>query len=355
MIRIPVEASRKYDVIIERGLLGNAGKYAADKIVPCKALIITDDIVDAIYGDSVEVSFLEAGFTVRRYVFTHGERSKNMHTILGILEFAADNRFTRSDLFVALGGGIAGDIAGMAAAIYLRGVAYIQIPTTLLAAIDSSVGGKTGVNLSAGKNLAGAFWQPSMVLCDYSVFNTLPAAVYADGVAEAIKYGMISDLELFELFESGPVDREIERIISRCINIKRKIVFHDEFDRGTRQLLNFGHTFGHAIEKCSGYEISHGHAVAVGMVMISKAAESLGLAREKSSDRLAAVLDKHNLPTSCPFDADQITAAVLGDKKRMGDVITVVIPIRPGKCQLHPVPVGEVRRLVFAGLGREGS
>jgi len=354
MIRIPVEASKKYEVIIEQGLLGDVGKYAAEKILPCRVLIITDDRVDAIYGDVTDTSFKEAGFTVRRYVFTHGERSKNMHTLLAILEFAADNRFTRSDLFVALGGGIAGDIAGMAAAIYQRGVSYIQIPTTLLAAVDSSVGGKTGVNLTAGKNLAGAFWQPAMVLCDCLAFNTLPTEIYADGIAETIKYGMISDLELFELFESGPVDREIEKVVARCINIKRRLVFQDEYDRGARQLLNFGHTFGHAIEKCSGYEISHGHAVAIGMVMMSKAAESLGMAREKSSDRLAAVLEKYNLPTSCPFDADKLTSAVLGDKKRMGDVITVVVPIRPGKCQLHPVPVGEIRRFILSGLGQEG-
>jgi 3-dehydroquinate synthase len=355
MIRLSVEASKDYEVLISGGLLKDAGKLAAGTVMPCKALIVTDDMVDPLYCDEVEKSFGDAGFGVCRYVFTHGERSKNMHTLSAILEFAADNHLTRSDILVALGGGITGDIAGMAAAVYLRGVEYIQIPTTFLAAIDSSVGGKTAVNLAAGKNLAGAFWQPCLVICDTETFSTLPAEVFADGTAEAVKYGMISDPDMFETLESGSLKNDLERTILRCINIKRKIVFQDEYDRGDRQILNFGHTFGHAIEKCSGYSISHGHAVAIGMAMMAKAAEKLGISRENSYDRLVKTLERYGLSAKCDIGADDIFAAVLGDKKRSGGMITVVVPIRIGKCQLQPIPVEELKKFILSGLGQGGA
>lgn len=349
MIRVPVEASVHYDVLIGSGLLEEAGKLTLGVTAPCKLLIITDEIVDALYGDAAVSAFRDAGFQVTRYVFTHGEPSKNMHTLAAILEFAAENRMTRTDLFAGLGGGIAGDVAGMAAAVYQRGVRYVQIPTTFLAAIDSSVGGKTAVNLVAGKNLAGAFWQPSLVICDFGTFGTLPPEVFADGAAEAIKYGMISDPELLEMLEAGPSGGELEKIIVRCVNIKRKLVSQDEFDRGNRQLLNFGHTLGHAIEKCSDYAVSHGHAVAIGMVMMARAAEKLGLVRESSLSLLIDLLNKYRLPVRFDTEAGKLADAVLGDKKRNGDMLTIVIPLRPGRCVLHPIPVSELPRLIRLG------
>jgi 3-dehydroquinate synthase len=351
--RIPIEATTKYEVLVGRRILADVGNYLNAVVDPCKVLLITDDNVEPLYSDTVTVSLLNSGYNVFHYVFTAGERSKNIHTLTAILEFAADNRFTRTDLIVALGGGVTGDIAGMAAAIYQRGIRYVQIPTTFLAAIDSSVGGKTAINLLAGKNLAGAFWQPSLVLCDCATFKTLPESVFADGAAEAIKYGMISDLSLFEQFESGSIANDLENIVCRCVNIKRRLVVQDEYDRGARQLLNFGHTIGHAIEKCSDYSISHGNAIAIGMVIISRAAELLSLTREPCSKRLIRTLIRHGLEVDCPYDADELLPAVLADKKRNGGEITLVVPTRPGKCRLHTISTDDIGRILELGLKRE--
>lgn len=352
MKRIPVEASRKYDVLVGNGILGDAGIFFREFIEPCKALIITDTNVEPLYCDTVTTSLLNSGYNVSHYVFTAGERSKNIHTLTAILEFAAENRFTRTDMFVALGGGVTGDITGLAAALYQRGVQYVQIPTTFLAAIDSSVGGKTAVNLLAGKNLAGAFWQPSLVLCDCDTFKTLPDSVFADGAAEAIKYGMISDLSLFEQFEDGRISNDLVNIVTCCINIKRRLVSKDEYDRGARQLLNFGHTIGHAIEKRSDYAISHGNAIAMGMLIMSKAAELMSMTREPCSKRLARTLERHGLEIVCPYGTDELLDAMLADKKRSGDQITLVMPVRPGKCQLHTVPTDDIARILELGLKR---
>ncbi|NLM62683.1 MAG: 3-dehydroquinate synthase [Clostridiales bacterium] len=352
MKRIPVEASRKYDVLVGYGILENAGGYCREVIEPCKALIITDSNVEPLYSDTVTASLLNSGYSVFHYVFTAGERSKNIHTLTAILEFAAENRFTRTDIFVALGGGVTGDIAGLAAALYQRGIRYVQVPTTFLAAIDSSVGGKTAINLIAGKNLAGAFWQPSLVICDCDTFKTLPDSVFADGTAEAIKYGMITELPLFEQFEHGSISRDLDNIVTSCVNIKRRLVSRDEYDRGARQLLNFGHTIGHAIEKLSGYSISHGNAISIGMVMMSRAAEQMSMTREPCSKRLSRALERHGLETECPYKAGELLEAVLGDKKRSGDEITLVIPTRPGKCRLHTVPTGDIERILELGLKR---
>lgn len=351
MIRISVETSVNYNVLIAEGLLHDAGNLTAEVVPPCKVLIVSDDIVADLYGDIVAHTFQKEGFEVERYMFTHGERSKNIMTLSSLLEYAAEKQLSRQDLFVALGGGITGDLTGFAAAVYQRGTRYVQIPTTLLSAIDSSVGGKTAVNLDAGKNLAGAFLQPLLVICDYGTFETLPEEVFNDGVAEAIKYGMISDYELFTMLESGITKDTVENVITGCVDIKRCIVSRDEFDRGDRQLLNFGHTFGHAIEKCSAYSISHGHAVAMGMVMATRAAEQLAIAQEKCSDRLIAVLRKYGLPVHCHFQTDELMSVILTDKKRSGDMLTVVLPTELGRCVLHKLPVAEIRNLVE--LGRE--
>ena len=305
------------------------------------------------YRDTVESSFRKEGFKVEGYTFTHGENSKNLSTLSSLLEFAAEKQFSRQDLFVALGGGITGDLTGFAAAVYQRGIRYIQVPTTLLAAVDSSVGGKTAVNLIAGKNLAGAFLQPQLVVCDYSTFETLPTEVFNEGVAEAIKYGMISDYELFVMLEDGLTEGLLEKVIAECVDIKRSIVSRDEYDRGERQLLNFGHTFGHAIEKCSGYTISHGHAVAMGMVMAAKAAEGLGVAQRKCSDRLIEVLGKYELPVYCQFQAEELASAILSDKKRAGDMLTFVLPIELGRCDLMKFSVSDIRAIVELGLARD--
>ena len=251
---------------------------------------------------------------------------------------------TRSDALVALGGGVCGDMAGFAASCYLRGIKFIQIPTTFLAAIDSSVGGKTAVNLDCGKNLMGAFYQPSLVICDIDTFKTLPDEVFADGIAEAVKYGVIFDKALFESVSRDKSLWNLTETVKRCVEIKADIVNADERDTGIRQLLNFGHTIGHAVEKNSDYEITHGHAVSIGMVIVA------GFVDNSIADEIAGVCIKHNLPVWCRYSAEQLFAVALSDKKRTGDYITLVVPEKIGKCVLKKIPASELAGCIEKGI-----
>ena len=254
MRSVTVKTSATYEVLIGSGLLQKAGEAVKKVISPCKAAIVTDSTVVHLYEETVRQSLTEAGFSVCTFVFPAGEASKNIHTLSHLLEFLAKEEMTRTDLIVALGGGVTGDLAGFGAAVYLRGIPFVQIPTTFLAAIDSSVGGKTAVDLEAGKNLAGAFYQPKRVLCDTDVLQTLPEVVFADGIAEALKYGVLGDAALFEKIAGGDFRQDLEEIIETCVSMKRDVVEEDEFDTGKRQLLNLGHTFGHAIEQKSHFK-----------------------------------------------------------------------------------------------------
>lgn len=346
-------AQKSYDVLIGSGLLKNAGEILRDYFPPCSAVLVTDDNVNALYGETVEFSLTCSGFNVCKFVFKNGEHAKNLSVFTKLLEFMTHNALTRSDMVIALGGGVTGDLAGFAASSYMRGIRFVQMPTTLLAAVDSSVGGKTGVNLDAGKNLAGAFWQPSLVVCDCETLNTLRDEVLADGIAEVIKYGMIKDRALFERLETGKCLNEMEACITRCVEIKGDVVEKDEFDNGERQLLNFGHTLAHAIEKLSGYELSHGHAVAVGMVMVTRAAESMNLTKEICLGRLIQTLNKYALPVKCPYELSDLTNAALGDKKRAGSVINLIIPLKIGEAGILKLPVTELESFIECGLHRE--
>ena len=254
---------------------------------------------------------------------------------------------------MALGGGVCGDLAGFAAGCYLRGIRYIQVPTTLLAAVDSSVGGKTAVDLNAGKNLAGLFFQPSAVLCDTDCLQTLSDRVFADGVAEAIKTGVIGDETLFSLFETGKVRESLPEIVARCVAIKSSIVELDEFEHGPRRLLNLGHTVGHAVEKCSAYQITHGHAVAIGMAVMARAGAKLGICTPKCATRIEHALVKNGLPISAPFPASMLAEAALADKKRTEHEIILVFPRRVGECILQKVPMRQLKDILNAGM--EGS
>ncbi len=255
------------------------------------------------------------GFAVCSYVFPAGEEHKNFTTLSAILEFLAESQLTRTDCVAALGGGVTGDMAGFAAASYLRGIRYVQLPTTLLSAVDSSVGGKTAIDLAAGKNLAGAFLQPAAVLCDTDCLRSLPAAVFADGAAEAIKTGVLSGETLFSLFEDGTLTDAPAEIIARCIRYKAGVVERDEKERGERRKLNLGHTVGHAIEKCSGYAIPHGHAVAVGLAVMARASERLGWAEPGVSARIAACLEKNGLPTGTDYPAEALATGRAGGQE----------------------------------------
>lgn len=343
MTEIKVSASRNYSVLIGSGLLKNAGEYIKDFCKNNIAAVITDDIVDGLYYEDLERSLNEKGITAVKFVMKNGESSKNAENFIAILNFLAENRLTRSDLVIALGGGVVGDIAGFAAATYLRGIKFVQIPTTLLAMVDSSVGGKTAIDLDMGKNLAGAFYQPSLVLCDYDALNTLPEKIFADGCAEVIKYAVLKDRELFDYLTETGVGFEREKVIAECVAIKRDIVGEDEFEKGTRQLLNLGHTLGHAIELCSEYSVSHGSAVAVGMAEIARRGAVNGLCSEECAKNVCRIIERFLLPVNTDINSAELYSAMLSDKKRSGEKIALVIPREIGRCEIRSFDVEKMK------------
>lgn len=350
MKRLTVHTSHDYDILIGNGLLEEIGDAVSCTLGSSRLLcVVTDDNVAPLYLDRTVRSLTEAGHRVCTFVIPHGEESKNTDSLVSLLEFLAERPLTRSDALVALGGGVVGDLTGFAAAVYLRGIPYVQIPTTLLAAVDSSVGGKTAVDLRGGKNLAGAFHQPSLVLCDPDTLSTLEPSVFADGCAEVIKYGVINDLPLLSLVEQGVRDH-LEEVILRCVQNKASVVESDEFDRGCRQLLNLGHTVGHAIELCSHMSISHGSAVAMGMVILTRAAVSMGLCPAEDLSRLISLLRSVHLPVNCPFGVEALVCAAAADKKRSGDSLTLVVPHGLGDSRLVRIPVEELPLWVQRGL-----
>jgi len=349
MRTVHVTASTQYDVLIGPGLIDRAGDLALGAMKPCKCAVIADDTVDALFGRQVCASFAGAGFDVVKQTFPAGEGHKNLQTLSDLLECLAGAQMTRSDIVVALGGGVTGDMAGFAAAVYARGIRFMQIPTTLLAAVDSSVGGKTAVDLKAGKNLAGAFHQPSLVVCDTDVIRALPPEQLACGAAEVIKYGVLYDEALFSRLEDGRWHGDTDAVIERCVALKRDVVAEDEFDTGSRAFLNLGHTFGHAIEKCSGLSITHGQGVAIGMLMAASAAGC----GDDMLRRLARCVAANGLSTHCPYPADSLAEAALSDKKRQGGQITLVLPEKIGKCRLKKIPVSELKGCFERALMRQ--
>ena len=344
MERVRIETEKPYDVLIGPGLLKKAGEEIAKVVRPCRAAVITDDTVRILYGETVVDSLRAAGFEADIWAFPHGEQHKAMDTLSDALEWLGSIELSRSDLVVALGGGVPGDLAGFAAAVYNRGMRFVQIPTTLLAAVDSSVGGKTAVDLRAGKNMAGAFHQPEMVLCDTDVIRSLPAELKRDGLAEMLKYGVLADTELFNELHTSAWEKRMEQVIARCVAIKRNYVLGDEQDNGKRQFLNLGHTFGHAVELCSGFTLTHGQGVGVGMVMAARAA---GMDAEIIEDACLAC----GLPIRVPYSAQELTAAALHDKKRRGGKITLVLPEAIGKCYLKTIDIAELAAYFTKGTG----
>ena len=335
------------DIKIQSGLLHNAGDLMKAAGLSGKAAIISDHTVAGLYGDRLKVSLEQAGFEPFSLNIKPGEKSKDLENFGRIVSFLADCQFTRSDAVIALGGGVVGDIAGFAAATYLRGVKVVQIPTTLLACVDSSVGGKTAIDLPQGKNLVGVFWQPHITLIDPDLLRSLPEEIYGDGLAEVLKYAAICDAGLYDLL---PYDlQEEEAVIRRCIEIKRDIVSRDERDRGERQLLNFGHSFGHAIERLSQYRISHGSAVAIGMTMMARASYKMGLCSFHDSGRLIGMISVLGLPVDCPFGVDDMYQAMLLDKKRAQGDITLIMMHALGDCRLHSLPLSEAHEVLKLG------
>ena len=351
MTTVTVRASRPYEVTIGRGLLDTVGRQAAGQWKGRSAAVVSDSTVAPLYLNRVKDSLERAGFQVHSFVFPAGEDQKNGGTYLKLLEFLAARRLTRADGLIALGGGVVGDLAGFAAATFLRGIGFLQLPTTLLAAVDSSVGGKTAIDLTNGKNLAGVFYQPQAVLCDLDTLDTLPAEVFADGCAEVIKYGMIGDPALLARLETVDFRADPEELVARCVAQKRDLVEQDEFDTGARQLLNLGHTLGHGVEACSGYTGSHGRAVAIGMTLVTRAAVAFGRCPAEVLPRLRRLLERYGLPDATAYSAQALYEKTLSDKKRSGDAISLVVPIAWGASQLVRIPVSELPAWIERGLG----
>ena len=338
MKTISVATGSPYNILIERGLIKNCGEEIRKVSKAKRVMVISDSNVFPIYGDTVINSLKDNGFEVFSCIFEAGEHSKKLETIYTFYNELVNNGFTRSDLIVALGGGVTGDMSGFAAATYLRGIEFVQIPTSLLSQVDSSVGGKTGVDIPQGKNLVGAFWQPNVVLIDPDTLDTLTDHFFADGMGEVIKYGCIKNTELFNTLEEKDAKDIIDDIIYECVKIKRDVVERDEHDHGERALLNFGHTLGHAIEKEYNFEgISHGQAVAVGMVMMTKASEKANITPTGTADRIAKLCEKYNLPTTDKTPVENIVKSSFSDKKSSASNISLIVLNKIGDSKIHPV------------------
>jgi 3-dehydroquinate synthase len=347
MRTVHVSTGKPYDIFIERGLLDKAGEYAKSLSSATRAVLITDTNVAPLYKWRVLNSLSAAGFEVATHVFQAGEESKHLGTIAEMYKTLADSGMTRKDMIVALGGGVCGDMAGFAAATYLRGIDFMQIPTSLLAQVDSSVGGKTGVDLPQGKNLVGAFHQPIAVLIDPDTLNTLPDRFITDGMGEVIKYGCIKDAKFFEFLENENALEHIEDVIETCVSIKRDVVSRDEHEKGERMLLNFGHTWGHAIEKVSGYtKYTHGEAVAIGMVKAVDLGVKLGETPEGVKERILAVLEKWHLPTTTNLPVEELFHTMCSDKKKLNGKIYYVMINNIGESKTRPLSEQELHDLL---------
>ena len=343
MQKIEVRTGVPYAALIEDRLLRSAGILSRSVLRGGRIMIVSDERVAPLYLAETKQAFETAGFRVFTFTFPEGEGAKRLSTVEQLLNAADSAGLTRSDAFVSLGGGVVCDLTGLAAALYLRGVDYIQIPTTLLAMADASVGGKTAVNLVGGKNLCGAFHQPQLVLCDPRVLETLSPAVYAEGMAEVIKHGALGGGSVLDLMQSGA---PMADLIAENIRIKSDIVSRDEHEQNLRQLLNLGHTFGHAVEKLSGFSVYHGEGVSVGMLIAAWASVQAGRCGEEVFRELKDLLQENHLPVATVYSAREIASAAMNDKKRRGDRITVVLPVGRGACELVPVPAAELEALI---------
>lgn len=345
MKNIRVGTSRPYDVHIERGSLKKSGELISAVINSKKAVIVTDDTVDKLYSRTLAESLEKSGILADIFVFPHGEQSKNIHTLGDIFDFLCEKCITRSDFLIALGGGVVGDITGFAAASFLRGIEFVQIPTTLLAQVDSSVGGKTAVDIPGGKNLVGAFKQPALVICDSDTLKTLPEEELACGMAEVIKYGMIRDKNLFELCESrniSNIHEIMDEIVYTCIDIKRQVVENDEFDKGERMILNFGHTLGHAVEGWHNYtNYTHGMGVAAGMCMITRR-----FCNADITMRLKNCVEAYKLPVSTEAPMNELLPFCAMDKKCESSSISYIVCPEIGNAEIKKTTTADFFRLM---------
>ncbi len=344
---VTVKTGKSYPVYIGENLINSVGELISPLVDKRKIAVITDDIVDGLYSEKVVNSLKTAGYVPVKFVFNHGEENKNLQTYAQIISFLAKNEFTRTDAVLALGGGVVGDLAGFVSATYLRGIKYIQVPTTLLSATDSSVGGKTGVDIKEGKNLVGAFCQPLAVICDSQVIKDLPKPVFDDGMGEVLKYALL-DEKIFSLIEKGEYD--LAELIYLCVDFKRKIVEIDEFEKCERRLLNLGHTPAHAIEKLSNYTVTHGNAVATGVKIMVEYSHNSNFLPTNEYERILKVMEKFNI-TPCAFSAKELANSALNDKKRSGEYLTIVVVNKVGDCGQKKIEISSLEK-VFYGCNR---
>lgn len=340
------------NIIIEKGIIRNAGREIRKVYSNFKIAVVTDENVFGLYGEILKESLEAENFTPSFIVIRPGEQSKTVDTLKHVYSSLVNMGITRGDLIVALGGGVVGDLAGFAASTYLRGIDFVQIPTSLLAQIDSSIGGKVAVNLDEGKNLIGSFYHPILVLVDPQVLNSLPEKFVKDGLGEAIKYGCIRDKELFarllEIKSMHGLFENIEDIIFRCLSIKKETVEMDEKDKGIRMLLNFGHTIGHAVEKYFNYEkYSHGEAVSVGMYLITKRSEELGITEMGTSDKIKEILENFRIEYMIPnLDREEIIKNILVDKKNISGKLNLVLLKNIGDAFVYTIPEEETDKFI---------
>lgn len=355
---VPVTTkARQYDVHVGCGVLKEVGPLIREAAGGHMAAIISDDNVAPLYAPVVCASLEAAGYKTDLIVFPAGEQNKRFSTLEIMLEDLAEAELSRSDVVVALGGGVTGDMAGLAAALYLRGIQVAQVPTSLLAMVDSSVGGKTAVDLSVGKNLAGAFFQPSVVVADVACLHTLSPDLLRDSCGEVIKHGVLADPELFEelsqhpITEAGYRDEDLARVVARNVAIKRNVVNADENERGIRQALNLGHTLGHAIEAASEYAWGHGSSVAAGLCCVCRASEALGWTERGTAQRVVDVCAAHGLPTDTDLPHVKILRYACHDKKRHGATVNLVVPQAIGSVSVRTITLEQLAEVIHLGCG----
>ncbi len=343
MLKMTVAASTPYDILIGRDILGQCCDFIKPLTKAKKILVISDSNVAPLCAKKIVFALEKESFNASLFTFPAGEENKTLQTVSVMLDAMCRFGLTREDLVIAVGGGVTGDMVGFAASIYLRGIDFIQIPTSLLSQVDSSVGGKTGCDLPFGKNLAGAFHNPRLVLIDTATLDTLPSEFFCDGMGEVIKTGAIKDEKLFNCLSAEDSDLSLEKIIYSCVNIKRQVVENDFKEAGERRLLNFGHTLGHAIELYYDFKgITHGEAVGVGMLMITRASEKNGLTEAGTADKIEALLKEFNLKTYVDAPLTELLALCRRDKKSTAEFINLVLLSEIGKAYVHKIPLDEL-------------
>ena len=347
-------ASRTYDVVVGAGILDELGPRLRRATGAERPFVVTDTTVAPLYADRVIGALRAAGYDPGSHAMPAGEVNKHLGTLGDVCQAIAEAELSRDDAVVALGGGVVGDLAGFAAAIYMRGIQVVQVPTTLLAMVDSSVGGKTAIDATAGKNLLGAFLQPSLVVADVQTLSTLAPDVFVDGIGEVVKHAVLADPQLFDELTEHPLTQDADeeylaRVVARNVEIKRDVVGADERERGLRQTLNLGHTIGHAIEASSGYRLGHGHCVAAGLCCIARATEALGWSEPGLARRIELCVAAQGLPTTTDISHEDLIYQAGFDKKRHGDTVNIVVPTAIGTSEVRKVTLAEFSDIIRLG------